>query len=69
MTCCHHPVTRHAYNGCADCGCNVRWTERPDRESDPDFQRTVENRSRLGIPTADLFVRRGGDRETIGGGL
>lgn len=32
--CCPHPVERHAYNGCADCGCNVRWTEHPERDKD-----------------------------------
>lgn len=34
MSCCPHPVERHAYNGCADCGCNVRWPEHPDRALD-----------------------------------
>jgi hypothetical protein len=34
MTCCAHPVERHAYNGCADCACGVRWSEHPDRDSD-----------------------------------
>jgi predicted nucleic acid-binding Zn-ribbon protein len=32
--CCPHAVERHAYNGCADCGCNVRWDEHPNRDSD-----------------------------------
>jgi hypothetical protein len=32
--CCIHPVERHAYNGCADCGCAVCWTEHPDRDLD-----------------------------------
>jgi hypothetical protein len=34
MPCCEHPVERHAYNGCADCGCSMRWTEHPDRDKD-----------------------------------
>lgn len=25
MRCCDHPVERHAYNGCANCGCAVRF--------------------------------------------
>ena len=32
--CCVHSVERHAYNGCADCGCGVLWTEHPDRDLD-----------------------------------
>jgi predicted nucleic acid-binding Zn-ribbon protein len=32
--CCPHTVERHAYNGCAECGCNVRWTEHPERDYD-----------------------------------
>ena len=32
--CCPHPVDRHAYNGCAECGCNVRWEQHPDRDRD-----------------------------------
>lgn len=32
--CCPHPVERHAYNGCANCGCGVQWTEHPDRDKD-----------------------------------
>lgn len=32
--CCSHPVERHAYNGCQNCGCGVRWDEHPDRELD-----------------------------------
>jgi hypothetical protein len=32
--CCPHPVERHAYNGCANCGCSVRWPEHPDRDLD-----------------------------------
>jgi len=32
--CCAHVVARHAYNGCADCGCGVRWSEHPDCEGD-----------------------------------
>jgi hypothetical protein len=34
MSCCPHPVERHAYNGCANCGCSVRWDEHPDRDKD-----------------------------------
>ena len=34
MSCCPHPVELHAYNGCARCGCNVQWTEHPDRKHD-----------------------------------
>lgn len=32
--CCEHPVERHAYNGCANCSCCVRWAVHPDRERD-----------------------------------
>jgi len=32
--CCPHLVERHAYNGCADCGCAVRWIDHPDRDLD-----------------------------------
>jgi hypothetical protein len=32
--CCDHPVERHAYNGCAECSCNVLWVEHPDRDYD-----------------------------------
>lgn len=32
--CCSHGVERHAYNGCADCFCAVRWTEHPRRSMD-----------------------------------
>jgi hypothetical protein len=34
VPCCPHPVARHAYNGCANCGCGVRWVEHPDRDRD-----------------------------------
>jgi hypothetical protein len=34
VACCSHPVERHAYNGCADCGCAIPWTEHPDRDLD-----------------------------------
>lgn len=32
--CCQHPVERHAYNGCAECGCGVPWTKHPERDYD-----------------------------------
>lgn len=32
--CCAHVVARHAYNGCADCGCAVRWSEHIDCAGD-----------------------------------
>lgn len=32
--CCQHPVERHAYNGCANCGCSVQWLNHPDRNND-----------------------------------
>lgn len=34
LPCCPHPVERHAYNGCTDCGCDVPWNEHPDRDRD-----------------------------------
>lgn len=34
MACCPHPVERHAYNGCASCGCSVTWSEHPQRDLD-----------------------------------
>ncbi len=34
ISCCPHTVERHAYNGCADCGCGVTWSEHPDRALD-----------------------------------
>lgn len=34
MSCCPHPVERHAYNGCADCRCNLAWNQHPDRHVD-----------------------------------
>ncbi len=34
MSCCPHPVERHAYNGCADCGCGVMFLQHPDRHRD-----------------------------------
>ena len=34
VKCCVHPVERHAYNGCANCGCSVRWDQHPDRDQD-----------------------------------
>lgn len=33
-TCCAHPVERHHYAGCADCGCGLQWKEHPDRDLD-----------------------------------
>ncbi len=32
--CCPHPVERHAYNGCAECGCIVMWCDHPDAWDD-----------------------------------
>ena len=32
--CCACPVERHAYNGCANCGCCMPWWQHPDRDSD-----------------------------------
>ena len=34
VPCCPHTVERHAYNGCADCGCACRWVDHPERERD-----------------------------------
>lgn len=62
--CCPHPVGRHAYNGCADCACNVSWIEHPDRESDPEFPSIVERRIRAGIPVGDLYAGRRRAKET-----
>ncbi len=38
MACCKHPVERHAYNGCANCGCSMRWPEHPDRDQDESIE-------------------------------
>lgn len=35
VRCCPHGVERHAYNGCANCSCSVRWPEHPDALLDP----------------------------------
>jgi hypothetical protein len=40
--CCPHPVERHAYNGCAECGCCMRWDEHPDRDLDESEAARVE---------------------------
>ena len=47
MSCCPHPVERHAYNGCAECGCGVRWDEHPDRALDASPAGIVANEIRL----------------------
>ena len=46
--CCPHPVERHAYNGCANCRCGVRWDEHPDRDLDtsPEGRSALEDRKR-----------------------
>lgn len=48
--CCPHPVTRHAYNGCANCGCAVRWIDHPDRDADPELPSINATRARMGLP-------------------
>ncbi len=40
--CCSHPVERHAYNGCADCGCGLRWDEHPNRDMDTSYSCLAE---------------------------
>ena len=52
--CCPHSVERHAYNGCANCGCAVRWDEHPDRDHD---------RSEAGIQA--LLAARARDAEIL----
>lgn len=34
VSCCPCAVERHAYNGCADCPCDVPWYEHPERDTD-----------------------------------
>lgn len=34
MSCCPHPVERHAFQGCANCSCCVTWVDHPNRERD-----------------------------------
>lgn len=46
IPCCPHPVKRHAYNGCANCSCNVRWDEHPDRARDTSPEGVAPNRWR-----------------------
>lgn len=51
--CCPHPVERHAYNGCANCGCAVTWTEHPDRAKDM----SIEGLMALGVDPKGPRIR------------
>lgn len=46
VDCCRHPVERHAYNGCANCGCGLRWDEHPDRVRDTSLEGIAANKAR-----------------------
>lgn len=53
--CCAHPLERHAYNGCADCGCCIRWSEHPDRDLDKSDSAQIARMHSTGLP-APVFV-------------
>ena len=58
-SCCSHPVERHAYNGCANCGCSVRWPEHPGRFFDmsrDEHTRKAVARARAGRMDASAEV-------------
>lgn len=51
--CCPHPVERHAYSGCANCGCAVPWSDHPGRLFDTAIDahtRGAVDRARRGTP-------------------
>lgn len=60
VPCCPHPVERHAYNGCAECGCSVRWDDHPNKELDettPAREARIAERGRL-LARIEMLERR-----------